>query len=56
VGTDVDVLKRIRAGFTAPAAACNKGAKAIVQATSEMIAARKGRGRGTLGGFIGRLR
>ena len=56
MASDIAALKQVRKAFAGAAATCNKGAKAIVQATTEIIAARKGRGRGTLGKLLRRLR
>jgi hypothetical protein len=47
---EVADLERIRSKFTAAAASCNKFAKAVVAATSELIEARRGRGRGKYSG------
>jgi hypothetical protein len=48
-GREVAVLERIRSKFAA-ADSCNKFAKAVVAATSELIEARRGRGRGQYAG------
>jgi hypothetical protein len=42
---EVAVLERIRSRFAATAASCNERAKAIVAATTAMIAERRGRRR-----------
>jgi hypothetical protein len=45
-GRELAVLERMRSRFAAAAASCNKFAKAVVSATTEMIEIRRGRGRG----------
>jgi hypothetical protein len=49
-GRELAVLERIRSRFAAAAASCNKFAKAVVSATTEMIEIRRGRDRGTYSG------
>jgi hypothetical protein len=56
MASDLDALQWIRSGFVAAAATCDRGAKVIVQASSELIAARKHKRRGKLAKLLGRLR
>lgn len=52
--SDIQTLKSIRKNFAAAAATCDKGAKRIVEATTRVIAARRGR-KSRFGKALGRL-